>query len=764
MKRIIKHPVSLLLVISLALLFYFFGNVIVSPGKYFFAGGGDGIKNYYTPAWFVKYDSGNHFSGMNYPFGEAVTYTDNQPLISWILQFISRHIISISGEGVIGILNLLMIFSFIPTILLLFLILRHYKLPDWYAILFSLIIGFFSPQLQRWGGHYSLSYMFFFPLTWWLVIHCFRRGGSILSWALLTACVTAFGFIHLYYLFISCSFILLYSILSAVLKTSDWKKCVTGLAAAFVPLIINLMYSYITDPSKDRVETPWGFFYYISSFKSIFLPNGEDFFRVPGNFPSTAEAKWEGIAYVGIPGLFVLIFLIIRLLRSGFKRKWKKILQPVMHEKLLVSLWTAIFLLLYSMALPFRGHLEWLVDYLSYLKQFRSLGRFAWVFYYVFSVYSVYYLFMIYRMLRMHRLRAFAASFIILLLTLSSFDVVTRLTHYRSILYGDKTADNFFADDNYSKWLKASGYSPNEFQAILPLPFFNIGSEKILVNNGASAYEAFKSSFNTGLPIATCMMSRTSVSQAMKTAQLLADSLIEKQVLKDYPNKKPLLVVSTKEQLSPSEEFIISKSKKIFENDFIKMFLLPLENLKPDYSFVRNYKATLDEEKNLPVETDSSDNLIIQNSFENLQSEFVFAGKGANYLEQGTIPLYKGEMDESLVGVTQEFSVWVKVFKESESMPVLWYRQFDSSGNMIEEKDLSPGYSFDIIGDWIRIPCLFTLREKNNVVEFYFEGNKIALDELLIRPAGVNVICNKRSDGSFFFNNIPVPADNKATY
>jgi len=752
-KKAFRHPIPVLLVITLILLFYFFGYVILNPGQYFFAGGGDGIKNYYTPLWFVRYDSGNHFSGMNYPYGEVVTYTDNQPIISWILQFISSYVITISGEGVVGILNLLMIFSFVPTILLLFLILRHYRLPEWYAILTALIIGFFSPQLQRWTGHYSLAYMFFFPLTWWMVICCFRNGKTFLTWMLLMISVTVFGFIHLYFLLISCSFILLYSILNLFVRERDWRKTVTGIAAAVIPLIINLAYSYFTDTAKDRVEVPWGFFFYTSSFESIFLPNSDDFFSVPANFLSVSKVKWEGIAYVGIIGFLGFIFSVIRLLRYSFKKQWKRILLPAMPAELLVALWTAIFILLFSMSYPFYWRLEWLLDYLSYLKQFRSLGRFAWVFYYVFSVYAVYYLFLIYRMLRIHRLRAFAISFLLILLSLSSFDVVARLTHYRRMVYENKTAEAFFSPDNYSEWLLQSGYSPNDFQAILPLPFFNIGSEKILVGREASAYEAFRASYNTGIPIATCMMSRTSISKAMKTAQLLADSLIEKQVLKDYPNKKPLLVIATKEWLNNSENFIVSKSKKIFENESISMYLLSLENLKPDYTFVRNFKTEL-EKRN----ADSSDSRIIQNGFENLQSGFVFEGKGAVYLEEGIIPLFKGKMDESLVNVPQEFSVWVKVFKESESVPVLWYKQYDGNGNEIESRDLSPGYSFDIINDWIRMPCSFTLLAKDNTVEFFFKGKKIALDEMLIRPADVNVISNKKPDGSFFFNNIPVPA------
>jgi hypothetical protein len=357
-------------------------------------------------------------------------------------------------------------------------------------------------------------------------------------------------------------------------------------------------------------------------------------------------------------------------------------------------------------------------------------------------------------------MKHFAVTLLLFLFAAWSLDIETRLYFHQTSIDSQRDAASFLSTDDYPKWLKQAGYSPNDFQAILPLPFFNVGSERIGVGKSGSAYEAFKSSFLLGLPIATCNMSRTSISLAMKTAQLLADSLIEKQVLKDYPNGKPLLVVSTKEWLIPSENFVVRHSKLIFENESIRMYLLPLENLKPNYSVVRAFKSRLDSANtNGLVKSNLPTDAVVYNGFENEPSRFIFYGKGAAYLEKGDLPLFKGKINNATDNMPLNFSIWIKMFKEPETVPVLWYKQYDASGNMIEQKNLSPGYSFDIVGDWVKLPCDFTLFSKNNTLEFYINGEKIAADEMLIRPAQQNVITNEKPDGSFFIDNIPVPAE-----
>ena len=63
-----------------------FSDIIADPNGFIFHPYGDAVKNYFTPSWYVNYDSGWTFSGMNYPYGEVLPFTDNQPLLSLKLQ------------------------------------------------------------------------------------------------------------------------------------------------------------------------------------------------------------------------------------------------------------------------------------------------------------------------------------------------------------------------------------------------------------------------------------------------------------------------------------------------------------------------------------------------------------------------------------------------------------------------------------------------------------------------------------------------------
>ena len=104
-----------LMLVAMALLL---GDLLWHPNHYLFATGGDGLKNYFTAAWYVRYDNWLHFTGINYPFGEHITYTDAQPLLAYVLRGLDRIGLSMVGR-VPGVMNLLMMGSLIPAAMLI---------------------------------------------------------------------------------------------------------------------------------------------------------------------------------------------------------------------------------------------------------------------------------------------------------------------------------------------------------------------------------------------------------------------------------------------------------------------------------------------------------------------------------------------------------------------------------------------------------------------------------------------------------------------
>ncbi|MEZ4907053.1 MAG: hypothetical protein R2771_05300 [Saprospiraceae bacterium] len=154
----------LTLVLSAILLVFFYGKILVNPGEYIFATGGDGLRSYYGTYYHVKYDSDfGHSMSQNYPFGESMHFGDSQPLISDFMLLLKNLGFDYSNYT-IAVINLMMILSIALGALVIFILLRNLGLPFLYSMLVANIIAFLSPQVDRMGG-ISAWYMCF-------IFHC----------------------------------------------------------------------------------------------------------------------------------------------------------------------------------------------------------------------------------------------------------------------------------------------------------------------------------------------------------------------------------------------------------------------------------------------------------------------------------------------------------------------------------------------------------------------------------------------------------------
>src|SRR5690242_2727885 len=85
-----KAGLALAFIITACLLLFYYSHAIFNADHLAYGAWGDGYKNFYTLAYYAKFDSGSHFSGMNYPYGENVLFTDNQPVISFLLSQLGK--------------------------------------------------------------------------------------------------------------------------------------------------------------------------------------------------------------------------------------------------------------------------------------------------------------------------------------------------------------------------------------------------------------------------------------------------------------------------------------------------------------------------------------------------------------------------------------------------------------------------------------------------------------------------------------------------
>jgi len=299
-----------------------FGKVFSEPNSYLFSHSEDAVKSYYNFSWYLEYDRGIRHDGINYPYGDHLQYINSHPLYVQILKAADR-VMPVSDNGV-GILNLTMILSLLAAVPFLFLILRRFALPPWYAAMVSLIILLLSPQIDRMGGHFEMAYAFFIPLYWYLLIR-WQDGKRKWTWTLLLLLTSlAGGFTSAYYAAFLAIFPLALLVVQLWNHRKDLREYVPEglhlLLIAVLPLIMVRGLVSVTDWVDDRPDNPWGFFIFHSNVFSIFLPQRSMLKEVLQGWTDMGY-QWEGRAYVGYPAVLLVMTALIALLSQLVERQ-----------------------------------------------------------------------------------------------------------------------------------------------------------------------------------------------------------------------------------------------------------------------------------------------------------------------------------------------------------------------------------------------------------------------------------------------------------
>lgn len=166
--------------------------------------------------------------------------------------------------------------------------------------------------------------------------------------------------------------------------------------------------------------------------------------------------------------------------------------------------------------------------------------------------------------------------------------------------------------------------NPKNYQAIISLPFFYIGSDNY--GNEAtpeSTKNAFLFSYHLNLPMVNAYLTRTSICESKKIMQMLSKGFYPKNIKNDLKSDKPFLIISAKKKLTESDLDLINKSKIIINDDNLQIFELPLNQLfkntaNDEINLFKNLKDSLQNKQNFLV---SDSNLFFEyKSFDTLPS------------------------------------------------------------------------------------------------------------------------------------------------
>lgn len=740
------------------LLLVYYGAFIINADHISFSPWGDGYKNFYTVAYYLKYDSGAHFTGMNYPYGENVIYTDNQPLTTWLLKPVTMLFPALLNH-VQAILVWLLMLGHLLCYYVLYKILRRFNLPDLFAVVFAILITLLSPQLIRLNGHFSLGYTFFVPLLIWWLMNLISSNYSIKYLVLLTALVTGSIFVHPYYFAMSALFIISLGLVlffrtkgSAIAKLASF----TPVVAVVVAFIVFKLYSVITDPVIDRPAFPWGFVASRSTIADILLHQMA--FINQGLklvFPEmNISFHSEGQAYVGIIALLAGALLVLYLLLPPLRKRLLHLNIPALLITLVLA---SIPVLLFAMAFPFsiNEQFEKLLIYApSTIKQFRAAGRFSWVFFYVICIAAAV---LVYRIYISFNKKSVAFSFLTVVVVVWFIDINTTNNHNKKIILTymantDKEQDS----KEVNEGLMQHGYDVSRYQAIMPIPFFQNGSEKLYIES-VTCLSSMQISLATGLPMVAGQMSRTSESISFKLVNLAGGDLIKKEALKLY-NSKPLLAMLGGEPANEAERKLIERSKYLFTYDGVKYFEMPISALADNMETVRNEVAANYDKLYNHSTYYSYDSLpdAVYKSFDDQAKDYAVFGAGATYNEEGLAWLYTDTLPHATDKSAYEISIWMYADNRRAAFPVLYITQVDATGKEVSVTECNPKFSTQTFGKWVRTSATFTLENKQNKVFVSGDGTYATYDELIIRPINTTVITHLSSKSSFTYNNFPI--------
>ena len=735
------YPVTMVFMVVL-LLWPRFGAVMQHPNGYLFADRGDALKNYFVFAYYLKHDSGLTFSGLNYPYGENLLFTDSHPLYALLLNWIDDNIIEVSAYPV-AIINLSILLGFILGAVFLYLIQKEFGLPSIYAALVSLCILFLSPQIHRLQGHLSLSYVFVIPYYWWVMIKASQKNSSV-GWYILMG-ISAFIFtgIHAYYGGILASFTLAFVLMQwfAADRSDFWRKHIGFIIAGTLPLILFFIWSKITDEVSDRPISPYGFYVYHANLASIFLPHHDAISQVVREVIAP-RINWEGRAFIGtIPAVMVFTYLVnILFTRRAFLRM--KRFKPWVPA--------AGVVLLFSMCIPFEWGLQFITDLVKPLKQFRALGRFSWVFYYVIGVTTAYYLYQLYAWLKERAGHLAAVITVAVALLIWGFDAAAfYLGHSKKVWPQNHTLSN--NSDAYLKELRDRRIDPNDFQAIMSLPLVSIRTDKMVFNRDFSGYEAsMQCAFHTGLPIIQSSASRPSLSQSYSNIQLISDPRIEKVRTRDFKDTKPLLLITgNASSFTDGESSLIASAEKLYAGPDATYWKLPLTAFAVDDKRTFSTASLQLQDDFVRMYHDTSD-LVYYQGFHELESTATFRSPGAKYAHRGPLNVFSGEIEHADSQVI-EISFWLYIDPSYDGMPVLFYKHgVDQTAAQTERIDIRT--IPDLVGDWVLVRIHASEDTWHNLT---LQGRDITVDELLIRPLDreVQVIY---ADQEVSINNFPI--------
>jgi len=539
----------------------------------------DGLKNYFTFFQFVTQDASPlgpwHFTEMNYPFGEYIFFTDNTPGLAIPLRFIHQNIMNIEAY-LIGIHNYFFLFNLLVTPILFFLFIKPFAGRHTGMVLFfSIAISWTNPQLLKLlYGVYNLSMTSFLLLALLLMRSIYYLWQNYSRKSLVKVCVQLFlliffsAFFHIYYIPILA---LAIGVFTLVIFCYEWisKKNPKPLALISIALSTAMgglgFYAIVQSFDKYadlRQATASGFSWRVWNFtpEAIFTPQAyNSIYPIIRSCKDSSEISSESHGFLGNFVWFTLYLSFALFVFFLIKRKLtiKQVVTKVVKSEFFFALLTTMFIS-YAAAsglyvkfciipLGFDNIFSpfyFLHDKIDLITQFRCLGRFSWMGFWILFILTLVLFFTTYQFLLKEKVWL-ARTYAFILLFFMYWDTKDAMI-YQSKVHETNVFKAELLEDEF-QGTRSIDFS--QYQAIFTIPAVHVGSENYNItidDQGIWTRYWMQLSIYTNLPLFNCKMSRTALEQAQAQIDLLLNQKVPDLILNKV-NDKPVLVVYSKE-------------------------------------------------------------------------------------------------------------------------------------------------------------------------------------------------------------------------
>lgn len=728
-----KKGILLTLLLSCTVLFLFYRPLLKDPNQVYFSPSGDGLKSYIVSIYHLEHDTSMfRNNAMNYPYGEMAFFTDCQPMITNPVKFLSDIGIDFRPY-IVGIINMSMLLSIVLAAVFIFLIFFELNVSWWFAAVAAIGITMVSPQIGRLGGHFSLSHLMWLPMLIWLLMRFDKKKSYLISVAIGLVTFLAAG-MHMYF-FALFGFLFLFYWVNCIytkqMNIRDYRWILHLLIQIILPLILVQIIVGHNDTITDRTTHPWGLTTYRANPASVLLPLGKPYAQFLMKIEKFNTFDWEAFAYIGLVALIGFIAGIFKIVqRVRLKQSWWKVSD---NRLITVFFWASVASLLLSFSIPFNLGLMFLLDYLGPIQQLRALARFSWLFYYLINLLVFYGIFCLLKRGNLYKILA------ILALAFLLYDGYLNVRTYAPRM--NNRVPELEDQANISEenaWVKL--INKDDYQAILPLPYFHIGSENVWLEPKCDILrQSFIVTLKTGLPSMGVMLSRTSLSHTYKSLSLVSEPVSNFQVINDLRNEKPLLLmVDNCNDLSNPEKNLVRHSSLIWKGPKFAFYQLPVAML--DTISMQGNMAFESEMKSIHDGNIDTTRILYYNGFESNQSADSFYGSGAFSAEiKNWNRIVEQKIKNVQPGDSCEVLFWVKGYEtDLMARSIIEFVQKTGDQTVDYKYDQFQHYYCSLKDGWMRIRIPFVAKSTDDLVMVTLRNAdlknfSLVVDEVIIR-------------------------------